>query len=139
MYRALIEPYKQTAFRYLAMAETLLEARFHDGAAFHIYHAYESIICSALLKRQPYSRPPFPHLTKLERFKQVFAQEREMIAISTQLSYRLHAIRNRVLYPELRELSTVIMPAVAVSEKQVRGYLSNVKQFVNLLISRLKL
>jgi hypothetical protein len=44
-----------------------------------------------------------------------------------------------VLYPELRELLMVIMPAAAVSEKQVRSHLSKVKEFVNLLISYLKL
>lgn len=139
MYRALMEPYKLIALRHIVIADTLLNARFHDGAAFHMYHAYESIICSALLKRQPYRKPPLPHLTKLERFKQVFARERGLVTESTRLSYRLYPIRNRVLYPELREFSAVIMPTAAVSEKQVRRYLSHVKQFANLLIGHLKL
>ena len=47
-------------------------------------------------------------------------------------------MRNRTLYPELRELF-VIMPAEVVSEKQVQRYLNQVKQFVTLLISHLKL
>ena len=51
MYRELIEPYKQTALRNLTMAEILLSAGFHEGAAFHLYHSYESITCAALLKR----------------------------------------------------------------------------------------
>jgi hypothetical protein len=68
MYRDLIEPYKQTALRNLTMAEILLNAKLHEGAAFHVYHAYESIICAALLKRQPYNMPPLPHPTKLHRF-----------------------------------------------------------------------
>lgn len=139
MYRALIEPYKQTALRNIAMADALLDARFHDGAAFHIYHAYESIICSALLKRQPNNLPPIAHQTKLNRFQNLFAGERTVAQESAKLSNSLHSIRNRVLYPEFRELSTVIMPAAAVSEKQARSYLSKVKQFVNLLISYLKL
>ena len=67
-YRMLIEPYKQTALRNLDMADTLLNTKFHDGAAFHLYHAYESIICAALLKRQPYNMPPLAHPTKLNRF-----------------------------------------------------------------------
>jgi len=49
MYRVLIEPYKRTALRHLDMADTLLDAKFHDGAAFHLYHAYESIVCAAIL------------------------------------------------------------------------------------------
>jgi len=102
MYRELIEPYKQTALRHLAMADTLLAARFHDGAAFHLYHGYESIICAALIKREPYNLPPMPHLTKLERFKQIFARERAISAESIRLSHKLHPIRNRVLYPEFR-------------------------------------
>ncbi|MBM3236981.1 hypothetical protein FJZ31_11880 [Candidatus Poribacteria bacterium] len=93
---------KQTAVGHIAMADTLLDVFFHDGTAFHIYHAYESIICSALLKRQPYRIPPLSHLAKLDRFKRVFARDKEIVAESTQLSYRLHSIRNRVLYPELR-------------------------------------
>ena len=149
MYRALIEPsplikggrgvVKQTALRNIAMADALLDARFHDGAAFHIYHAYESIICSALLKRQPNNLPPISHQTKLNRFQNIFAGERTVAQESAKLSNSLHSIRNRVLYPEFRELSTVIMPVSAVSEKQARSYLSKVKQFVNLLISYLKL
>ena len=148
--RALIEPYKQTALRNIAMADALLDARFHDGAAFHIYHAYESILCSALLKRQPNNLPPMAHQAKLNRFQNLFASERTVAQESAKLSNRkpkasvnkvnsLHSIRNRVLYPEFRELSTVIMPASAVSEKQARSYLSKVKQFVNLLISYLTL
>ena len=139
MYRALIEPYKQTALRNIVMADTLLDARFHDGAAFHIYHAYESILCSALLKRQPNNLPPMAHQTKLNRFQNLFASERIVAQESAKLSNSLHSIRNRVLYPEFRELSTVIMPVAAVSEKQARSYLSKVKQFVNLLISYLTL
>ena len=139
MYRELIEPYKQTALRNLAMADTLLVARFHDGAAFHVYHGYESIICAALIKQEPSNLPPMPHLTKLDRFKQVFARERAISRESIRLSHKLHPIRNRVLYPEFRELSTIIMPSEAISEKQVRNYLSQVKNFVNRLISQLKL
>lgn len=147
MYRELIEPYKQTALRHLApalersegMADTLLAARSHDGAAFHLYHGYESIVCAALIKREPYNLPPMPHLTKLDRFKQIFARERAISAESIRLSHKLHPIRNRVLYPEFRKLSTIIMPAAAISEKQVRNYLNQVKQFVNQLISQLKL
>jgi len=139
MFRDLIEPYKETALRHLRMADTLLRARFHDGAAFHIYHAYESIICAALVKRQPYNMPPLQHLTKLSRFREVFAKERAIAAESISLSHKLHPMRNRVLYPEFREPLVVVVPAAAVSEKQVRGYFSRVKQFVNQLISQLGL
>ncbi|MFQ6040536.1 MAG: HEPN domain-containing protein [Candidatus Poribacteria bacterium] len=138
MYRILIEPYKQIALRHLNMADALLGVRFHDGAAFHLYHAYESIVCAAILKRQPYDMPPLTHPGKLDRFRQIFARERQITAESTKLSGKLHPMRNRVLYPELRELF-VIMPASAVSEKQVRRYLSQVKEFVNQLISQLRL
>jgi len=65
MYQVLIEPYKRTALRHLDMADTLLDARFHDGAAFHVYHAYESVVCAAILKRQPDEMPPLAHPTKL--------------------------------------------------------------------------
>jgi len=139
MYRVLIEPYKQTALRHIAMADTLLDSRFHDGAAFHIYHAYESIICSALLKRQPNNLPPIAHQTKLNRFQNLFAGEQTVAQESAKLSNSLYSIRNRVLYPEFRELSAVIMPASAVSEKQARSYLNKVKRFINLLVSHLKL
>ena len=135
MYRVLIEPYKQTALRHIEM---LLNVRFHDGAAFHIYHAYEAIICSALLKRQPQSMPPPAHPAKLDRFRQIFSGERTIAERTIRLSSRLYSVRNRVLYPELRDLS-VIIPITVVSERQVRGYLIQVKQFVNLLISHLRL
>jgi len=136
MYRALIEPYKQTALRYLDMADTLLSAKFHDGTAFHVYHAYESIICAALLKQQPYNMPPLAHPTKLNRFLHVFAKDTRIIMESAKLSPYLLNMRNRVLYPELRR-STVIVPSAAVSAQQVQNYLSRVKQFVNLVITRL--
>ena len=138
MYRALIEPYKQTALRNLAMAEILLNARFHEGAAFHLYHAYESIICAALLRRQPDNIPPQVHATKLNRFLHIFAKDTMLVAASAQLSSPLLKIRNRVLYPELRK-ERVISPSAAVSARQVQKYLSQVKQFVNLIIARLGL
>jgi HEPN domain-containing protein len=138
MYRGLIEPYKQTALRHIEMANILLDVRFHDGAAFHIYHAYECIICAALLKRQPQNMPPLAHPAKLDRFRQIFANERVITERTIRLSSRLYSVRNRVLYPELRDLS-IIIPITAVSERQARGYLSQVKQFVNLLISQLRL
>jgi len=120
------------------MANTLLNARFHDGAAFHLYHAYESIVCAAILKRQSHVMPTLTHSGKLDKFRQIFSHERMIAAESTKLSGKLYPMRNRVLYPELRELF-VVMPATTVSEKQVRRYLSQVKQFVNLLISQLEL
>ena len=138
MYRDLIEPYKEIALRHLQMANALLRAKFHDSA-FHVYHAYESIICAALVKRQPYNLPPIAHQTKLNRFQNVFAAERAIAQVAAKLSNSLYSIRNRVLYPEFRELLTVIRPAAAISEKQMRGYLSRVKQFVNQLIIQLKL
>jgi hypothetical protein len=118
------------------MADTLLSAKFHDGAAFHLYHAYESIICAALLKRQPYNMPPLAHPTKLNRFLHVFAKDTRLVMASAKLSPYLLNMRNRVLYPELRS-STVIVPSAAVSARQVQNYLSRVKQFVNLVITRL--
>ena len=136
MYRELIEPYKQTALRHLGMAEILLNARFHEGAAFHVYHAYESIICAALLKQQPYNMPPFPHPTKLKRFLNIFANDTTLVAESIKLSHTLLKVRNRVLYPELRE-KRVITPVAAVSARQVQKYRRQVKQFVNLVITRL--
>ena len=138
MYKVLIEPYKQITLRHLDMADTLLDSRLHDGAAFHVYHAYESIVCAAILKRQSSEMPPLTHTGKLDRFRQVFARERAIAAESTKLSGKLHPMRNRVLYPELRELF-VIMPAESVSERQVRKYLSQVKEFVNRLIGQLGL
>jgi len=90
------------------------------------------------LKRQPYDMPPLTHSGKLDKFRQIFARERAIAAESTKLSGKLYPMRNRVLYPELRELF-VIMPAAAVSERQVRRYLSQAKRFVNLLISQLGL
>ena len=90
MYSTLIEPYKRIALRHLDMADTLLEVRFHDGAAFHVYHAYESIICAAILKRQPSAMPPLAHLAKLDGFRQVFARERAIAAESTVLSGKLY-------------------------------------------------
>ena len=136
MYRDLIEPYKQTALRNLTMAEILFNAKLHEGAAFHVYHAYESIICAALLKRQPYNMPPLPHPTKLHRFLHIFAKDSRLVAESVKFSHALSKMRNRVLYPELRE-EKVITPIAAVSARQVQKYLSQVKQFVNLIITRL--
>ena len=136
MYRTLIEPYKQTALRNLDMADTLLSAKFHDGAAFHVYHAYESIICAAILKQQPYNMPPLAHPTKLNRFLYVFAKNTRLVMESAKLSPYLLNMRNRVLYPELRR-STVIVPSAAVSAQQVQNYLSRVKQFMNLVITKL--
>jgi HEPN domain-containing protein len=138
MYRELIEPYKQTALRHLTMAEILLNARFHEGAAFHVYHSYESITCAALLKWQPYNTPPQVHSTKLNRFLNVFAKDTMLVAESIKLSHTLLTMRNRVLYPELREKS-VIPPSAAVSARQVQKYLSQVKQFMNVISTRLGL
>jgi HEPN domain-containing protein len=138
MYRALIEPYKQTALRNLAMAEILLNARFHEGAAFHLYHAYESIICAALLRRQPDNMPPQVHSTKLNRFLHIFAKDTVLFAASSKLSPTVLKMRNRVLYPELKE-KRVITPSAAVSVREIQKYLSQVKQFVNLIIARLGL
>ena len=138
MYRTLIAPYKQTALRNLTMAGMLLNARFHEGAAFHVYHSYESIICAALLKRQPYNMPPLPHSTKLNRFLHVFAKDTTLVASSVKLSPALSNIRDRALYPEWCE-ETVITPSAAVSARQVRKYLSQVKEFVNLIITQLSL
>ncbi|MBM3239238.1 HEPN domain-containing protein [Candidatus Poribacteria bacterium] len=136
MYRILIQPYKQTALRHLDMADTLLSTKFHDGAAFHVYHAYESIICAALLKQQPYNMPPLAHPTKLNRFLHVFAKDIILTLESAKLSPYLLNMRNRVLYPELRR-STVIVPSAAISYQQVQNYLSRVKQFVNLVTTKL--
>ena len=138
MYQELIEPYKQTALRHLTMADILLNARFHEGAAFHVYHSYESIICAALLKWQPYNTPPQVHSTKLNRFSNVFAKDRMLVAESIKLSHTLLKMRNRVLYPELRR-KKVITPVAAVSARQVQKYLSQVRQFVNLVTTRLDL
>ena len=118
------------------MADTLLSAKFHDGVAFHVYHAYESIICAAILKQQPYNMPPLAHPTKLNRFLHVFAKDTRLITESAKLSPYLLNMRNRVLYPELRR-STVIVPSAAVAVQQVQNYLSRVKQFMNLVITRL--
>jgi len=82
--------------------------------------------------------PPLAHPAKLDRFRQIFAGERAIAERTVRLSSRLYSMRNRVLYPELRDLSVIILVA-AVSEGQVRSYLSQVKQFVNLLISQLRL
>ncbi|HIE30417.1 TPA: hypothetical protein EYP66_24415 [Candidatus Poribacteria bacterium] len=130
MYRMLIEPYKQTALRHLDMADTLSSRSFHDGAAF------ESIICAALLKRQPYNTPPLAHSTKLNRFLHVFAKDTRLVMEAARLSPYLLKMRNRVLYPELRP-SAVIVPSAAVSARQVQNYLSKVKRFVNLVITKL--
>lgn len=120
------------------MAENDLGARFHEGAAFHVYHAYESIICAALLKQQPYNRPPLPHATKLNRFLHLFAKDTMLFTESAQLSARLLKMRNRALYPELRH-GRVITPPAAVSAHQVQKYLRQVREFVNLVIARLRL
>ena len=138
MYRELIERYKQIALRHLSMSENLLSAKLHEGAAFHVYHAYESIICAALLKRQPYNMPPLPHATKLNRFLHVFAKDTTLFAASSNLSPTLLKMRDRALYPELREKG-VITPVAAVSARQVQKYLRQVKQFVNLIITRVGL
>lgn len=122
MYRELIEPYKQTALRHLTMAEILLNARFHEGAAFHVYHSYESITCAALLKRQPDNMPPQVHATKLNRFSNVFAKDKMLVAESIKLSHTLLKMRNRVLYPEVRR-KKVIIPSAAVSARQVHNYI----------------
>ena len=138
MYQELIEPYKQTALRHLTMADILLNARFHEGAAFHVYHSYESIICAALLKRQSYTMPPLVHATKLNRFFNIFAKDTMLVAESVKLSHTLLTMRNRVLYPELRE-KRVVTPVAAVSARQVQKYLRQVRQFVNLVTTRLEL
>ena len=138
MYRELIEPYKQTALRNLAMAEILLNARFHEGAAFHVYHSYESIVCAALLKQQPNHMPPLAHSTKLNRFRHVFAKDTVLVDASVKLAHTLLSVRDRVLYPELRE-ELVIIPSAAVSARQVQRYLSQVRGFVNLISARLGL
>jgi hypothetical protein len=118
------------------MAGMLLSARFHEGAAFHLYHSYESIICAALLKRQSNDMPPLPHPTKLNRFLHLFTKDTLLVAESVKLSHILLNLRNRVLYPELRR-NKVMTPSAAVSAPQVQKYLRQVKEFVNLMISRL--
>ncbi len=138
MYRELIEPYKQTALRNLTMAEVLLNARFQEGAAFHVYHSYESIICAALLKRQPYNMPPLAHSTKLKGFLNVFAKDTLLVVESVKLSHTLLNMRDRVLYPELRG-GIGITPSAAVPARQVQKHLSLVKQFVNLIVTQLGL
>ncbi len=81
----------------LTMADILLNAQFHEGAAFHVYHSYESIICAGLLKRQSYNMPPPVHATKLNRFLNVFAKDATLLAASSKLSHPLLKMRNRVL------------------------------------------
>ena len=138
MYRMLIEPYQQTALRHLAMAEILLNAGFHEGAAFHVYHAYESMICAALLRRQSDNMPPPVHSTKLNRFLNVFAKDTLLVVEAATLSHTLLNMRDRALYPEIRE-ETVITPSAAVSARQVQKYLAQVKQFVNLIVTQVGL
>jgi hypothetical protein len=132
--KPLSQSYRDIAERHLLAAKLTLDQDLSEIAAFHCYHAFESICCSALANRE--ISVPRDHASKLERFRIHFGDS-GFARQTNALVSPLRAIRNRALYPSVRP--NLRSPKDAFSSNTVSRLLVSVEAVVGLVVDELVL
>ena len=131
---ALSQAYREIAERHLLAARLVAEGGLWEIVAFHAYHAFESVCCSALAQAR--IEIPRVHTRKIEVFQHEF-QAYGFQADFLALSARLALVRNMSLYPS--SIPDVVAPSELLLDEDVARLLVDVATIVNVLVNDLKL
>jgi HEPN domain-containing protein len=131
---SLSEVYREIAERHLVAARAVLDRGLPDIAAFHCYHAFESIACAAIALR---SRDiPRRHDAKLHRFV-ALSRGLPFSFGATTLAQIMNPTRSLSLYPTIS--ASIASPREAFDISTAENLLRRVEGFLAAVIATLRL